>query len=54
MVDDTGLLPKKLILGIDQQGMHMFGLSHREHLHMVSFDDVQKIGVSAQVRDSST
>lgn len=44
--DPIGLLPNKLILGINKRGIHFFAPSPREYLHSAELRDIMQFGSS--------
>lgn len=47
--DPIGLLPQKLILGINKRGVHFFRPVPKEYLHSAELRDIMQFGSSAQV-----
>ena len=47
--DPIGLLPPKLILGINKRGVHFFRPVPKEYLHSAELRDIMQFGSSAQV-----
>lgn len=48
--DPIGLLPPKLILGINKRGVHFFRPVPKEYLHSAELRDIMQFGSSSQVR----
>jgi hypothetical protein len=48
--DPIGLLPAKLILGINKRGVHFFRPVPKEYLHSAELRDIMQFGSSTQVR----
>eukprot|EP00210_Caulerpa_lentillifera_P006575 g6280.t1 len=48
MEDPIGLLPNKLILGINKRGIHFFAPTPREYLHSAELRDIMQFGSSNQ------
>jgi hypothetical protein len=48
--DPIGLLPAKLIIGINKRGVHFFRPVPKEYLHSAELRDIMQFGSSAQVR----
>ena len=48
MEDPIGLLPQKLILGINRRGVHFFKPSPKEYLHSAELRDIMQFGSSSQ------
>jgi hypothetical protein len=47
--DPIGLLPAKLILGINKRGVHFFRPVPKEYLHSAELRDIMQFGSSSQV-----
>jgi hypothetical protein len=47
--DPIGLLPQKLILGINKRGVHFFRPVPKEYLHSAELRDIMQFGSSSQV-----
>ena len=47
--DPIGLLPAKLILGINKRGVHFFRPVPKEYLHSAELRDIMQFGSSTQV-----
>jgi hypothetical protein len=47
--DPIGLLPPKLILGINKRGVHFFRPVPKEYLHSAELRDIMQFGSSSQV-----
>lgn len=48
--DPIGLLPAKLILGINKRGVHFFRPVPKEYLHSAELRDIMQFGSSSQAR----
>ena len=48
--DPIGLLPQKLILGINKRGVHFFRPVPKEYLHSAELRDIMQFGSSSQAR----